>query len=311
MQDEIKKQKRELDCIVKKSDKKYLSIAEIESDRKKRYLEDMEQLKKEKQQKLSKKLEEIEEKQSRRKVQLSDTEDILPFNEREISNRLTALGQPILLFGESQKCRLERLKIFETLYEDKMDSQNILQTISLQKSDGPSFPSNFKSAMDVEAIQPSLIKEDFETVLKRMHLFFHLLLDEWKESLLELDDVKNKTPHGKLALRTVKQTEIYLKPLFQGLSAQKLDLDILTKLCEICYHMQRKAHNKANDTYMRLSIGNAPWPIGVTGVAVHERSADAKIASGEIAHVLNDETSRKWIQSVKRLMTFCEQKYPQ
>lgn len=29
-----------------------------------------------------------------------------------------------------------------------------------------------------------------------------------------------------------------------------------------------------------------------------------------ITDVLNDETQRKWIQSVKRLMTFCQQKYP-
>lgn len=27
----------------------------------------------------------------------------------------------------------------------------------------------------------------------------------------------------------------------------------------------------ANDIYLRLAIGNAPWPIGVTSVGIHER----------------------------------------
>jgi pre-mRNA-splicing factor 18 len=44
--------------------------------------------------------------------------------------------------------------------------------------------------------------------------------------------------------------------------------------------------------------------------SIHERSAREKIFSAQVAHVLNDETTRKWIQSIKRLMTFCQEKYP-
>lgn len=44
--------------------------------------------------------------------------------------------------------------------------------------------------------------------------------------------------------------------------------------------------------------------------SIHERSAREKIFASQVAHVLNDETSRKWIQSVKRLMTFAQSKYP-
>ena len=44
--------------------------------------------------------------------------------------------------------------------------------------------------------------------------------------------------------------------------------------------------------------------------SIHERSAREKIFSAQVAHVLNDETTRKWIQSIERLMTFCQTKYP-
>jgi pre-mRNA-splicing factor 18 len=64
--------------------------------------------------------------------------------------------------------------------------------------------------------------------------------------------------------------------------------------------MQKREYQAANDSYLRLSIGNAAWPIGVTMVGIHERSAREKIGQDSVAHVLNDEVSRKYIQSVKR-----------
>jgi pre-mRNA-splicing factor 18 len=36
------------------------------------------------------------------------------------------------------------------------------------------------------------------------------------------------------------------------------------------------------------------------GHSIHERSAREKISSDQVAHVLNDEVSRKYIQSLKR-----------
>lgn len=37
-------------------------------------------------------------------------------------------------------------------------------------------------------------------------------------------------------------------------------------------------------------------------VGIHERSGREKIFASNVAHVLNDETSRKYIQSLKRLV---------
>jgi pre-mRNA-splicing factor 18 len=94
---------------------------------------------------------------------------------------------------------------------------------------------------------------------------------------------------------------------------------MLKNIAEIVHFMQTRQYQRANDAYLRLSIGNAPWPIGVTMVgyvimilasrvqythsrlfSIHERSAREKISSDQVAHVLNDEVSRKYIQSLKR-----------
>ncbi len=49
--------------------------------------------------------------------------------------------------------------------------------------------------------------------------------------------------------------------------------------------------------------GNAPWPIGVTSVGIHERSSREKIShvtgmnAGGEAHIMNDEATRKYLQA--------------
>ena len=65
-------------------------------------------------------------------------------------------------------------------------------------------------------------------------------------------------------------------------------------------------------TEVWLCAGNNPWPIGVTSVGIHERSAREKISHvmNGGAHIMNDEATRKYLQAVKRLLTFVQRAYP-
>lgn len=51
-------------------------------------------------------------------------------------------------------------------------------------------------------------------------------------------------------------------------------------------------------------------PLGATMVGIHPRPGREKIASKHVAHVLNDETQRKYIQAVKRLVSRAQKYYP-
>jgi pre-mRNA-splicing factor 18 len=91
---------------------------------------------------------------------------------------------------------------------------------------------------------------------------------------------------------------------------QALPDDVQRALLDVVRCCMRRDYLAATDNYIKLAIGNSPWPIGVTMVGIHERSAREKIHTTSVAHVMNDETTRKYLQSVKRLMTFCQRKYP-
>merc|ERR1712194_521200 len=115
---------------------------------------------------------------------------------------------------------------------------------------------------------------------------------------------------GKVASATQKQTRQYIRPLFKLLKNGEADAGIVAHIEHICSFCMDREYVKANEEYMLLAIGNAPWPMGVTSVDIHERAGRSKIFSAEIAHVLNDENQRKYIQSTKRLMTYCQHQYP-
>jgi len=67
--------------------------------------------------------------------------------------------------------------------------------------------------------------------------------------------------------------------------------------------------NYYSDRYLEMAIGNAPWPIGVTMVGIHARTGREKIFSRNVAHVMNDEAQRKYIQGLKRYGCFTLKDY--
>lgn len=67
-------------------------------------------------------------------------------------------------------------------------------------------------------------------------------------------------------------------------------------ICFLSYYKIKFIFFQANDAYLEMAIGNAPWPIGVTMVGIHARTGREKISSRNVAHVLNDETQRKYMQ---------------
>ena len=87
-------------------------------------------------------------------------------------------------------------------------------------------------------------------------------------------------------------------------------MDIERALFLIVKSMKERNYRKAADMYIGIAVGNAAWPIGVTSVGIHERSAREKIGAQTQAHAMHDEETRKYLQSIKRLITFAQRAYP-
>ncbi|EIN04977.1 Prp18-domain-containing protein [Punctularia strigosozonata HHB-11173 SS5] len=242
----------------------------------------------------------------------------------ETVRRLRAKGQPIRLFGESDKERRLRLRALELIEEkehDKHGGQNdfrkALEEVESRDRELKAKEGETKDKKKTEAeaaasavLDLGLVKTDPKKLYPIIYHALKRMLKDWEEAMDERPESVKRTHQGKLAAATQKQSAEYLKPLFKILRQRELPDDVLARLAEIVHYTQKRQYQKANDAYLRLSIGNAPWPIGVTMVGIHERSAREKISADQVAHVLNDEVSRKYIQSLKRLITFSQTKYP-
>ncbi|EPS60453.1 hypothetical protein M569_14349, partial [Genlisea aurea] len=271
--------------------------------------------------------------------------DSLNLPRQEVIRRLRFLKQPVTLFGEDDDARLDRLKfvlkagLFEVDDIDMTEGQtndflrDIVELKKQQKSgilsdrkrksadDGGEDKEGGSGDEDSGDDDSSGVEHDKD--LKRMKtnfddlcdedkilVFFKKLLNEWKQELDEMSEAEKRTAKGKSMVATFKQCGRYLNPLFKFCRKKVLPDDIREALVLMVRCCLDRDYLAAMDHYIRMAIGNAPWPIGVTMVGIHERSAREKIYTNSVAHIMNDETTRKYLQSVKRLMTFAQRRYP-
>ncbi|KAK9504846.1 hypothetical protein O3M35_009024 [Rhynocoris fuscipes] len=248
---------------------------------------------------------------------------------KEVIKRLRERGEPILLFGETELESFKRLRKCEILEPElnkglRNDFQEAMERVdkayldeilkSQTQEDGSSNERQPQekhiSYEEIQQMSAKLGKGDVNYDMDLIIHFLQLILRLWGEELTKRSDAEKMATRGKMALATFTQTQLYLKPLLNKLKSRTLPEDILDSLKEIVRHLLDRNYIMASDAYLQMAIGNAPWPIGVTMVGIHARTGREKIFSKNVAHVLNDETQRKYIQGLKRLMTKCQVYFP-
>ena len=230
-------------------------------------------------------------------------EDDIP--DQEVVSQLRSLNEPVTLFGESRKQRLRRYK--------RLTAPATPQPVS--STNGP-ISTTLLPVPETDMLVPTIIpppKSPERTFLfRQLSSYFNMLLSEWSHALSSRPDAVKQSFQGKAALQAMQQSLSNLRPLFQKLETQTLEESILEPVVEIVKAAQERRYVDANDGYLRLSIGKAAWPIGVTMVGIHERSAREKLHESDKgqAHIMSDEVTRKFLQSIKRCLSFAQTRWP-
>ncbi|GBG32596.1 Pre-mRNA-splicing factor 18 [Hondaea fermentalgiana] len=149
-----------------------------------------------------------------------------------------------------------------------------------------------------------------KTAEKRVLAFMKLNLDDWQAQVNSMDAAQRRSVTGRKEAQTLKQTQDHLRPLKKLLKNKQVAPEVLEAVDRMVQLCMKKEYTQAADQYVRLAIGNDPWPIGVTMVGIHERKGRERINAGKVAHVMNDEAQRKYLTSLKRLLTFRQNTHP-
>jgi pre-mRNA-splicing factor 18 len=243
----------------------------------------------------------------------------------------------VTLFGETTKDRMKRLKEYELEAHEKhggsmgtgheiqailaseVENEIVQATLAAMESDqrGDTEESRKEKARREKKMNKRHNKykemkprEEFKRVEDYITFFFKRVLLLWEEELNERPDDEKKSGKGKVASATQKQTRSYLATLFSELKRGTCPKDVVVNTDKIVNNCIIREYVKANEAYLKMAIGNAAWPMGVTMVGIHERAGREKIFSNKTGHVLNSEKSRKYIQGMKRIMTFCQHAFP-
>uniref|UniRef100_A0AAV1UBC3 Pre-mRNA-splicing factor 18 n=1 Tax=Peronospora matthiolae TaxID=2874970 RepID=A0AAV1UBC3_9STRA len=245
----------------------------------------------------------------------------------DLRRRLRELGEPITLFGESLLDRMTRLRRVEmdvaTKHDDELGAGHDIRNRFIGGEEGDHKEEADDAAEDAEEFEASVetrrkskrrTRDDLEReeeeeekdTDKMVYRFFKGMLQRWENDLANRPDHVKRTAQGKIAVKTMKQCKDYIRPLFKLCKKRQVPSDILPKLVDIVKFCRQGEFVMANDAYIKLAIGNAAWPIGVTMVGIHERTGREKINSNKQAHVMNNESQRKYLTSVKRLMSYAQ-----
>jgi pre-mRNA-splicing factor 18 len=172
------------------------------------------------------------------------------------------------------------------------------------------------TAVAFAAAAASLAAQRAEAALEppdRVVAHFKRLMEEWEaetQGRAEAQPAWGASLEGRNAVSVMRLSKEHIRPLFRQLKRRECPADIERALWCIVKAMRVRNYKEAGDLYVRLAIGNAPWPIGVTMVGIHERSAREKISATSTAHIMHDEQSRKYLQAVKRLITYAQRAHP-
>ncbi|KAL6940765.1 hypothetical protein ACO0QE_004681 [Hanseniaspora vineae] len=101
----------------------------------------------------------------------------------------------------------------------------------------------------------------------------------------------------------IKETKINLFPLLMQLRSNTLEPDLLVSLSSTLFHLQQKQEKQCLESYMKLSIGNLSWPIGVENIGIHSRVSNGSGNAKKRSNILISDATRLWITTVKRLIT--------
>lgn len=167
------------------------------------------------------------------------------------------------------------------------------------------------AAEEEKIMRPDLATEiSYDEQCDDVYTWVLKVMRDWELETLSKPRGWENTLEGVQTLKLFRETRRIFINLYETLTNKTCSALMLNKYYHIAHYCLLKEYVRANDNYNDLSIGNAPWPIGVTMVGIHERSGRAKIFTSQIAHIMNDESQKLLVLNFKRLITFSQKKYP-
>ena len=229
---EIARKRKEIATTVADSsspNKKYIRQKDVAAERERRYREEQEKLKAEREAKAAAKLEETRKREAAaraREERLQKENNDKLANERslektitdeEVIKRLRELEEPITLFAETPDARRMRLEDVEM--KAAIEKKKKARLEAAKQDDTPELEPLENLKPDAEELQIKLsdIKKNPNKLYDQLYRYFKVICQEWTKSMDERDPEVKQSPEGIEALKLHQQCLEDFRPLFRAL----------------------------------------------------------------------------------------------
>ncbi len=123
----------------------------------------------------------------------------------------------------------------------------------------------------------------YQNMCDEIMLWTHKILRDWNQALqLKYNSEQLREKHKESWLR-YEQSVLDMKSFSSVLKWRGGDKDMIRSIYYIMNCCLVREYIQANDKYIDLSVGNAPWPLGIAMLSI-----TVKRNSPKVSHVLND-----------------------
>lgn len=218
--------------------------------------------------------------------QETDTDALLEINDEKLQQSLQTLDKEF----DDSTLKVEKLQTLEILVKQERKEAQYLEFLNEENV----VPDSIDPADAARISDPKV----YRRLCLQIRKFLKVSLNGWQSN------ISDQFPQSVL-----QESKKDLVKLLYKLRSGKLQPNMVITLSTIVHDIQMEQFTKANESYMKLSIGNVAWPIGVRDVGIHARSADQKITGDNketLANIMQNEHTRRWIIAIKRLISWWE-----
>eukprot|EP00756_Hemistasia_phaeocysticola_P051203 Hpha_TRINITY_DN26380_c0_g1::TRINITY_DN26380_c0_g1_i1::g.9418::m.9418/K12817/PRPF18, PRP18; pre-mRNA-splicing factor 18 len=236
-----------------------------------------------------------------------NTDDMADLGKNQFRERQAKAESDAL---ERDKARIEQGKSAEEVEEE--EEKKLVEVVKKKVEELGELDSKIAALCPPAGREEHQLRDSPEADMRQfVGLFIERVLLQWHILLLQRPwEVKKSFP-GKRESTRHEETRAFMKPLVDALRKKGgTSGSIIEHFYAISYYTLQKEYVRANDFYLKVAIGNSSWPLGVTQTGIHSRVGGERIMSSKQAHILNNETQRKFIQGMKRLISQMQNMQP-
>ena len=145
----------------------------------------------------------------------------------------------------------------------------------------------------------------FQSMCDEIFLWVQKILRDWNRALEQKYNNQELREKYRENWARYDESAVDIRSFLHVLRNRGGDKDMIRSIYHIMNCCLVRQYIQANDKYIDLSIGNAPWPMGVAMLSITVRRNAPKVS-----HVLDQEMSRKWMQTLKRFISVSQELYP-